>query len=150
MNTRSKKTKLAENDVLNEKDRVAENEVPIDYELNELRAELALVKYSLFEKELWIREMSSVLKEVKLEIRLMSAKVKAQQFVLEKLRTGQDEDEEIEQLMERMRDNHRVEQVMQRDSEQMHELLQRMRARLFELNSTRQTDGSEGQNESNV
>ena len=67
------------------RNRVAENEVRIDYELDELSAELAMFKHSLFEKELWIREMSSVLKEVRLEIRLKSAKVEVQQFMLEKL-----------------------------------------------------------------
>ena len=145
MNTRSKKARVVENEVLNNKGRDAENEVRNDPELDGLRAELAVVKRRLLEKVVWIGEMSSLLNEVGLKIRLMSATVGAQQFVLEKLRTGPDE--EMEQLMERMIDSHRQQQVMRRDNEQMEELLQRMRRRLVELNSTRQTDGSERENE---
>jgi hypothetical protein len=145
MNTRSKKARVVENEALNNKGRDAENEVRNDPELDGLRAELAVVKRRLLEKEVWIGEMSSLLNEVGLKIRLMSATVEAQQFVLEKLRTGPDE--EMEQLMERMIDSHRQQQVMRRDNEQMEELLQRMRRLVDELNPTRQTERSEGENE---
>jgi len=143
MNTRSKKAKVVENDVLNKKGRVidAENEIRNTSVHDNLRVELALVKTHLLEKELLIEEMSSNLNELQLNIRYISAKLDAQQFVLERLRT--DPDEETELLMERMRDNqHQVEQVLQRESERMQELLQRMRRRLVELNTTRQTVGA--------
>ena len=143
MNTRSKKANVVENDVLNKKGRVidAENEIRNTSVHDNLRVELALVKTHLLEKELLIEEMSSNLNELQLNIRYISAKLDAQQFVLERLRT--DPDEETELLMERMRDNqHQVEQVLQRESERMQELLQRMRRRLVELNTTRQTVGA--------
>ena len=142
MNTRSKKAKVVENDVLNKKGRVidAENEIRNTSVHDNLRVELALVKTHLLEKELLIENMSSNLDELQLKIRYISAKLEAQQFVLEKLRTGPDEETEL--LIERMRDNQRVEPEIQRESERMQELLQRMRRRLVELNSTRLTVGA--------
>jgi len=142
MNTRSKKARVVEKDVPNKKSRVvdAENEVRNTSEHDNLRVELALVKINLLEKELLIENMSSNLDELQLKIRYISAKLEAQQFVLEKLRTGPDEETEL--LIERMRDNQRVEPEIQMESERMQELLQRMRRRLVELNSTRLTVGA--------